>query len=79
MKRSELFHRCKAALAASAEPLSTRERAQAVIVAEGWDYEDHDLRLTVSHRIGCMMGRNERRGLVQGVGRKDAATLWRLA
>ncbi len=78
LKRSELFDRCKAALAASPEPLSTRELAQHVITAEGWDYEDRDLRLTVSHRIGCMMGRFERRGVVQGVGKKDAATLWRL-
>ena len=66
-------------MAASSEPLSTRELAQAVIAAQGWDYEDRDLRLTVAHRIGCMMGRYERRALVHGVGKKDAATLWKLA
>ncbi len=79
LKRPELFDRCKTAMAASSEPLSTRELAQAVIAAQGWDYEDRDLRLTVAHRIGCMMGRYERRGLVHGVGKKDAATLWKLA
>ena len=79
LKRSELFDRCKTALTASSEPLSTRELAQHVITAEGWDYEDRDLRLTVAHRIGCMMGRFERRHVVLNAGTKSGATLWRLS
>lgn len=41
-------------------------------------YGDRDIRLTVAHRIGCMIGRYERRGLVESVGKKDATALWRL-
>jgi len=73
-----LFDRCKTALTASSEPPSTRELAQHIITAEGWDYEDGGLRLTVAHRIGCMMGRFERRYVVLSAGTKSGAMLWRL-
>ena len=79
LTRSELFDRCKAALSAASEPLSTRELARAVIATEGWDNDDRELHLTTAHRIGNMMLRFQRRKVVEAVGKRDRATLWRLA
>ena len=79
LTRSELFDRCKAAMLASPEPLSTRELARAVILAEGWDRNDHELHLTTAHRIGNMMIRFQRRKSVEAVGKRDRSTLWRLS
>ena len=78
MKRSDLFDLCKAALEASAEPLCTRQLARHVITAEGWDTDDRRLRLAVAHKVGSMMARFERRGIVRNVGQRHRATLWRL-
>ncbi len=78
MPRVKLFAHCKVALQASAEPLCTRELARYVITSEGWDIEDRRLRLTIAHKVGGMMSRYERRGVVLNVGSRDKATLWRL-
>ena len=79
MKRSDLFALCKAALEASAEPLDTRQLARHVITAEGWDRDDRRLHRTIAHKVGAMLGRFERRGIVRKVGSRQRATLWRLA
>ena len=76
---SDLFVRCKAALEASQEALSTRELARHVISAEGWDAEDRRLRITVAHRVATMTTRYERRGLVRNEGLREGVTLWRMA
>lgn len=79
MKRSDLFDLCKAALEASSEPLCSRQLAQHVITAEGWDAEDDRLRLSVVHKVGTLMTRFAQRGLVQKVGERQRAGLWRLS
>ena len=79
MRRADLFDLCKAALEASADPLCTRQLARHVITAEGWDTDDRRLRLAVAHKVGSMMARFERRGIVQNAGQRQRATLWRLA
>ena len=79
MKRSDLFDLCKAALEASVEPLDTRQLARHVITAEGWDSSDRRLHLTIAHKVGAMLGRFERRGIVRKVGARQRAALWRLA
>ena len=78
MRRSDLFALCKAALEASPEPLCTRQLARHVITAEGWDSDDHRLRLAITHKVGLMMKRLEKRGTVRSVGTRERATLWRL-
>ncbi len=78
MRRSDLFALCKAALEASPEPLCTRQLARHVITAEGWDSDDHRLRLAITHKVGLMMKRFEKRGTVRSVGTRERATLWRL-
>ena len=79
LRRSEMFALCRAAMEAAAEPLDTRQLARHVVEAEGWDVEDRRLRLTVAHKVGLMMGRMERRRLVERVGERNRATVWRLA
>ena len=79
MRRSDLFALCRAALEASPESLCTRQLARHVIMAEGWDQDDARLRLTITHKVGLMMKRFEHRGIVQGVGTRERATVWRLA
>ena len=79
MKREDLFDLCKAALEASPEPLCTRQLARHVITAEGWDADDGRLRLSVVHKVGTLMTRFAQRGLVQKVGERERAGLWRLA
>ncbi len=78
LKRSDLFALCRAALNASAEPLDTRELALHVITSQGWDADDRPLRLTMAHKVGTMMSRFERRGIVEKDGLRDGVTLWRL-
>ena len=77
-KRSDLFDRCRAAMEASKDFLTTRELATHVIASEGWDPEDRSLRITVAHRITTHLGRMERRGLVAKAGERAGVTLWRL-
>ncbi len=79
MKRSEMFALCKAALEASPEPLDTRQLARHVITTEAWDTEDRRLWLTITHKVGLMLARFEKRGIVARVGTRDKATVWRLA
>lgn len=78
LKRSDLFDLCKAALEASADPLCTRQLTRHVITAEGWDADDQRLKLSVAHKVGAMMARFERRGIVRKVGERQRAGLWRL-
>lgn len=78
LRRTEMFALCRAAMEASEEPLDTRQLARHVVEAEGWDVEDRRLRLTVAHKVGLMMGRMERRRLVERVGERDRATVWRV-
>ena len=78
VRRSELFVLCREALEASSEPLCTRQLASHVIVSENWDRNDRRLRLTIAHRVGAMMTRFEKRGIVRSVGARDRATLWAL-
>ena len=78
MKRSRLLDLCEAASRASSEPLDTRQFAQHIVAAEGWNPEDRTLRITVSHRIGLMPAECERRRTVQRAGERDRATVWRL-
>ena len=78
MKRSRLLDLCEAALRASPEPLDTRQLGQYVVATEGWNAEDRTLRIIVSHRIGLMLAKCERRGMVQRAGERDRATIWRL-
>ena len=78
MRRSDLFDVCRAALEASSEPLDTRQLARAVITAEGWDTDDHRLRLAMAHKVGSMLARFERRGIVRKAGSRQRATLWRM-
>ena len=78
LRRTDLFDLCKAALQASAEPLCSRQFARHVITAEGWDADDRRLKLTITHRVGAMMTRFERRGVVRKVGERQRAGLWRL-
>ncbi len=78
MKRSDLFDRCRIALEASGEPLTTRELAAHVIADQGWDMEDRSLRITVAHRVTTHLGRMSRRGLVAKAGERSGVTLWRL-
>ncbi len=78
LKRSDLFALCRAALDASAEPLCTRQLALHVVTSQGWDGDDRRLKLSMAHKVGTMMARFERRGMVEKVGIRDGATLWRL-
>ena len=78
LKRSDMFALCKAAMDASAKPLSTRELARHVITAQGWDHGDRRLALTMTHKVGTMMPRFDRRGIVDKVGLRDGSSLWRL-
>jgi hypothetical protein len=50
-RHGEMFAMCKEALAASGEPLTTRELAMAVIRAKGWDQEDKVLRSAIAYRL----------------------------
>ena len=79
MKRSRLLDLYEAALRSSPEPLDTRQPGQRVVAAEGWDAQGRTLRITVSHRIGLMLAKCERRGMVQRVGERDRATVRQLA
>ncbi|RYB03627.1 hypothetical protein [Lichenibacterium ramalinae] len=79
LKRSDMFALCKAAMDASTKPLSTRELARHVITSQGWDHDDRRLALTMTHKVGTMMARFDRRGIVDKAGLRDGASLWRLA
>lgn len=78
LKRSDLFDRCRTALEASGEPLSTRELAGHLIASQGWDTEDRSLRITVAHRVTTHLGRMARRGAVLKAGERGGVTLWRM-
>lgn len=78
LNRAAMLALCKAALAASPEPLCTRQLARHIVASEGWDVEDRRLRLTVAHKVGLMLARFEKRGVVAKAGVRDRATVWRL-
>ena len=48
-----------------------------VITTEGWDADDGRLRLSVVHKVGTLTTRFVQRGLVQKVGERQRAELWR--
>ena len=79
MRRSDLFDVCRAALEASPEPLDTRQLARAVITAEGWDTDDHRLRLAMAHKIGSHASpASSVAGSCAKAGSRQRATLWRM-
>lgn len=78
MRRSDFFALCKAALGASPEPLCTRQLAHHIIRLKGWDADDRRLSLGITHKVGQVMMRFERRGAVFKVGTRDRATVWKL-
>ena len=60
---------------------NSRERAEVDTRSSKlpWDGDDRRLKLSMALKVGTMMARFERRGLVEKVGTRDGATLWRLA
>ena len=78
LRRPDLFALCRAALDASPEPLCTRQLALHVVTSQGWDGDDRRLKLSMALKVGTMMARFERRGIVEKVGIRDGASLWRL-
>ena len=78
LNRSAMLALCRAALEASPDPLCTRQLARHIVQAEGWDVEDRRLRLTVAHKVGLMLARFEKRGVVAKAGVRNRATVWRL-
>ena len=78
LRRSEMFALCRAALEGAGEPLDTRQLSRHVITSRGWDSDDKRLALAMAHKVGAMMSRFEKRGIVEKVGLNDKASLWRL-
>ena len=79
LRRSEMFALCRDALEAAGEPLDTCQLSRHVITSRGWDGDDKRLALAMAHKVGAMMSRFEKRGIVEKVGLNDKASLWRLA
>jgi hypothetical protein len=77
-RRGELGKLCHEALAASAEPMTTRELALAVVCKKGWDAEDKVLRTSLTYRIVQTLGLQRKRGKIASPGKRTGVRLWAL-
>ena len=59
--------------------LDTRQLAQAVMLAKGWDATDKVLAVSVSHRITNILGTAARTGKFRRAGKRGGANVWALA
>jgi hypothetical protein len=79
-KRGEVFDLCKQAIAASPDGTTTsRDIAAYIIAQKGWDASDRALAVSVGHTVITVMGERFRRGLVEKVGKRAGAVVWRMA
>ena len=74
----EMFGLCKAALAETGKPLTTREIALAVIRAKRWDERDVMLRRAVAYRLIQSLARAAEQGRIGDGGKNKGVRIWHL-
>jgi hypothetical protein len=75
-RRGEMVEIAKQALAASAEPMTTRELAAYIVRAKGWDAEDKALRSAIAYRLVQALTRQAKRGRIASVGKRGGVRVW---
>jgi hypothetical protein len=78
-RRGELTRLCREALERLPERAGTsRDIAAYIIAQKGWDASDKPLAVSVAYSAVGTLGRQWRSGLVQKIGKRGNAVLWRL-
>lgn len=73
-RRSEVMELCRAALAEG--PQNTRQIAEYIIRAKGFDERDKHLRTSMAHRAAFTLGKLVKRGEVTKLGRNGLVMTW---